>query len=114
MTAARLCHAGTMRYPDGGGLTAAERARRERVRLAAAELIEAGASDWEIARRFRISRMPANRWRRAMAAGGRQALASRGVSGARVYAGYEPAGGGVRGAEDDRSGRWPAHLPVGA
>jgi len=34
-----------MRYPDGGGLDAAERARRERVRLAAAEMIEAGASD---------------------------------------------------------------------
>ena len=32
-----------MRYTDGGGLTAEERARRERVRLAAAELIEAGA-----------------------------------------------------------------------
>ena len=32
-----------MRYADGGGLTAAERARREQVRLAAAELIEAGA-----------------------------------------------------------------------
>jgi hypothetical protein len=32
------------------GLTAAERARRERVRLAAAELIEADASDREIAR----------------------------------------------------------------
>ncbi|MGH7745723.1 MAG: helix-turn-helix domain-containing protein, partial [Candidatus Dormibacteria bacterium] len=31
-----------MRYPDGGGLSAKERARRERVRLAAAELIEAG------------------------------------------------------------------------
>ena len=30
-----------MRYPDGGGLDAAERARRERVRLAAAEMIEA-------------------------------------------------------------------------
>jgi hypothetical protein len=29
-----------MRYPDGGGLTAAERARREQVRLAAAEMIE--------------------------------------------------------------------------
>jgi hypothetical protein len=28
-----------MRYPDGGGLTAAERARREQVRLVA-ELIE--------------------------------------------------------------------------
>ena len=26
---------GCMRYPDGGGLDAAERARRERVRLAA-------------------------------------------------------------------------------
>jgi hypothetical protein len=31
-----------MRYPDGGGLDAAERARREKVRLAAAEMIEAG------------------------------------------------------------------------
>jgi len=38
-------YAGVMRYPDCGGLTAAERARRERVRLAAAELIEGGASD---------------------------------------------------------------------
>jgi len=28
--------AGGMRYPDGGGLTAAGRARREQVRLAAA------------------------------------------------------------------------------
>ena len=36
-------YAGVMRYPDGGGLTVAKRARRERVRLAA-ELIEAGAS----------------------------------------------------------------------
>ena len=27
-------YAGFMRYPDGGGLTAAERARREQVRLA--------------------------------------------------------------------------------
>jgi hypothetical protein len=35
-------YAGGMRYPDGGGLTAAERARREQVRLPAAELIEAG------------------------------------------------------------------------
>jgi hypothetical protein len=39
-----------MRYPDGGGLTAAERARRERVRLAAAELIEAGTSDRQYCR----------------------------------------------------------------
>jgi len=72
-----------MRYPDGGGLTAAERARREQVRLAAADLMEAGASDREVARRFRASRMSANRWRRALAAGGRAALASKGAGGAR-------------------------------
>src|SRR2546427_11177222 len=63
-----------MRYPDGGGLTAAERARREQVRLAAAELIEAGAGDREGARRFRVTRLSANRWRRAAGAGGRAAL----------------------------------------
>jgi transposase len=72
-----------MRYPDGGGLDAAERARREQVRLAAAELIEAGASDREIARYFRVSRMSANRWRRALGAGGRPALASKGAGGAK-------------------------------
>jgi putative transposase len=72
-----------MRYPDGGGLTAQERARREQVRLAAAEMIEAGVSDKEIARRFRVSQMSANRWRRALAAGGRAALASKGAGGAK-------------------------------
>jgi transposase len=75
-------YAGCMRYGEGGGLTAAERARRERVRLAAAEVIEAGASDPEVARRFRVSRMSANR-RRALAAVGRAALASKGAGGAR-------------------------------
>jgi putative transposase len=72
-----------MRYPDGGGLDAAERARREQVRLAAAEMIEAGASDREVARRLRVSRMSANRWRRALAGGGRDALASKGAGGAK-------------------------------
>jgi transposase len=81
--AAYVRYAGIMGYPDGGGLTAAERARREQVRLAAAELIEAGAGDREIARRFRVSRMSANRWRRALAAGGKTALASNGAGGAR-------------------------------
>ena len=42
----------------------------------------AGAGDGEVARRFRVSRMPVNRWRRALAAGGRAALASRGSGGA--------------------------------
>jgi transposase len=72
-----------MRYSDGGGLTADDRARREQVRLAAADLIEAGASDREVAKRFRVSRMSANRWRRALAAGGRTALESRGAGGAK-------------------------------
>jgi transposase len=72
-----------MRYPDGGGLDAAERGRREQVRLAAAEMIEAGAGDREIAKRFRVSRMSVNRWRRALAAGGREALSSKGAGGAK-------------------------------
>jgi transposase len=76
-------YAGGMRYPNGGGLDAAERARREKVRLAAAEMTGAGASDREIARRFRVSRMSVNRWRRALAAGGREALASKGAGGAK-------------------------------
>src|SRR5437660_12678196 len=74
-------YAGCMRYGEGGGLTAAERARREQVRLAAADAIEAGASDREVAKRFRVTRMSANRWRRALAAGGRAALASKGAGG---------------------------------
>jgi putative transposase len=72
-----------MRYPDGGGLTAADRARRERLRLAAADLIDDGASDREIAGRLRVSRMSVNRWRRALVGGGRAALASKGAGGAK-------------------------------
>ncbi|MGR7026534.1 hypothetical protein [Geodermatophilus sp. URMC 62] len=41
-----------MRYPQGGGLTAEDCARREQVRLAAAEWIEEGATDREVADRF--------------------------------------------------------------
>jgi transposase len=52
------------------------------VRLVAAEMIEAGASDREVARHFRVSRMSVNRWRRALASGGREALASKGAGGA--------------------------------
>ncbi len=83
----RTRYAGGMRYPDGGGLSAAERARREQVRLAAAEWIEAGVGDREVARRFRVTRMSVNRWRRALAEGGREALASKGAGGARCRLG---------------------------
>src|SRR6059058_2601433 len=64
-----------MRYSQGGGLTAEECARREQVRLEAAEWIEEGATDQEVAARFRVTRMSANRWRGA--------LASKGPGGAR-------------------------------
>ncbi|MFD8810285.1 helix-turn-helix domain-containing protein [Streptomyces sp. NPDC059627] len=93
-----------MRYPDGGGLTAEERDRREQVRLAAADLIDAGASDREVARRFRVTRMSANRWRRALASGGRQALVSKGPRRRPLRARCPPTacpGGGVGG----RAGR---------
>jgi transposase len=50
---------------------------------AGAEMIESGASDREVAKRFRVSRMSANRWRRTLAAGGREALASKGAGGAK-------------------------------
>src|SRR3954467_608403 len=72
-----------MRYAQGGGLTAEECARREQLRLEAAEWIEEGATDREVAARFRVTRMSANRWRRALVAGGRPALASKGPGGAR-------------------------------
>src|SRR3954451_13232412 len=75
-------YASPMRYAQGGGLTAEERAHRERVRLEAAERIEEGATDGEVAVRFRVTRMSANRWRHALAAGGRPALASKGAGGA--------------------------------
>jgi hypothetical protein len=118
VTACVVRYARTMRYPDGGGLTAAERARRERLRLAAAELIEGGASDREIAKRFRVSRMSANRWRRALAAGGKQALASKGAGGAKCK--LTPArlpeleavldAGPAAWAGPISAGRWPASV----
>src|SRR4051812_43226855 len=53
------------------------------MRPKAAEWIEEGATDREVAERFRVTRMSANRWRRALAAGGLPALASKGPGGAR-------------------------------
>jgi hypothetical protein len=47
-----------VRYPNSGGLTATERARRERVRFVAAELIEVGVSDRGIAKDCRTYSPP--------------------------------------------------------
>ncbi|GAA3077987.1 hypothetical protein GCM10017600_06970 [Streptosporangium carneum] len=65
----------------GGGLTATERARRERLRFEAAELFAQGVPAPEVARRFRVSRMSANRWYRTWQTGGPEALASKGPGG---------------------------------
>jgi putative transposase len=72
-----------VRYAQGGGLDAAARARREQVRVAAVELIAAGESDEQVAARFRVTKMSANRWRRAFEAGGISGLASKGAGGNR-------------------------------
>jgi transposase len=67
-----------MRYPDGGGLNAAGRARREKVRLQAAQLFEQDMPPVQVAHRLRVSTKSAYRWRRCWRAGGAAALASKG------------------------------------
>ncbi|WP_142055015.1 helix-turn-helix domain-containing protein [Pseudonocardia kunmingensis] len=71
-----------MRYPDGGGLTATGRTKRERVRLRAADLFTQGVTAPEVARRLRVTPKSAYAWRRAFITGGRAALASKGPGGA--------------------------------
>ena len=70
-----------MRHPDGGGLSAEGRAKREAVRLRAAELFEQGVSSPEVAGRLRVTLQAVNNWRRAWKAGGAPALASKGPGG---------------------------------
>jgi putative transposase len=70
-----------MRYPDGGGLTARERARRERVRLEAAEMFEQGMRPPQVAQQLRVSRKSAYAWQARWREGGTGALASKGPSG---------------------------------
>ena len=72
-----------MRYADSGGLTAKERAGRERVRLAAAQMFVDGARNGQVAEGLRVSVMSVSRWRRAFDAGGMDGLASKGPGGAR-------------------------------
>jgi transposase len=72
-----------MRYPDGGGLTAKARRRREMVRLEAAELFAEGIRPPEVARRLRVSRKSAWQWQQAWQKDGSGALASRGPGGQR-------------------------------
>jgi len=70
-----------MRYPDGGGLTAEGRARREKVRLQAAQMFEQGIKPAQVARCLRVSTKSAYLWRRRWRSGGEAALASKGAGG---------------------------------
>jgi transposase len=69
-----------MRYPDGGGVTAEGRSRRERVRLQAAGMFEQGMSAVQVAGLLRVSAKPAYQWR-AWRSGGEAGLASKGPGG---------------------------------
>lgn len=70
-----------VRYPDGGGLTAEGRARREAVRLQAAELFAQDVPVPEIAKRLRVSHNAVYVWRRRWRADGEAGLVSQGPSG---------------------------------
>ena len=66
-----------LRYADGGGTGPRARAKRELVRLRAAEMFERGASPVEVARALEVSEKSARAW----ADGGTEALASTGPPG---------------------------------
>lgn len=70
-----------MRYPDGGGLSASGRARREKVRLRAARMFEQGIEPVRVARALRVSTKSAYQWRRRWHTGGTAALTSKGPGG---------------------------------
>jgi transposase len=70
-----------VRYPQGGGLTDAERAARERVRLQAVTGFEAGEKNREIAAALRVSERSVERWRRQWREEGLVGLASKGSPG---------------------------------
>ncbi|WP_406384004.1 helix-turn-helix domain-containing protein [Streptomyces sp. NBC_00117] len=70
-----------MRYPDGGGLTAEQRRRREEVWMRSVDLFEEGVEVPRIARELRVSEKSVYQWRRTWRTGGREALRSRGPSG---------------------------------
>jgi transposase len=70
-----------MRYPDGGGLTARQRAKREGVRFEAAEMFAQGVAPPQVAKRLRISRKSAYAWHACWREGGIEALRSKGPSG---------------------------------
>jgi transposase len=72
-----------MRYPDGGGLSEQGRAKREEVRMRAAEWFAQKVPVAQIADRLRVSTNAVYVWRRRWTSGGRAALVCQGSSGSR-------------------------------
>ncbi|MGW4650211.1 IS630 family transposase [Kitasatospora sp. NPDC004289] len=70
-----------MRYAQGGGLTDAERAARERIRLQAVERFAGGEKNKEIAAALRVSGRSVERWRRAWSERGEAGVSSKGSPG---------------------------------
>ncbi|WP_421673667.1 IS630 family transposase [Streptomyces europaeiscabiei] len=70
-----------MRYPQGGGLTDAERGARERVRLQAVACFESGTKSREVAAALRVSERSVERWRRQWRENGHVGVASKGSPG---------------------------------
>lgn len=70
-----------MRYPAGGGMNAAARVRREKVRIQAATMFEKSVPTAQVASELRVSEKSVRLWRRQWAAGGTAALASAGPGG---------------------------------
>jgi transposase len=90
-----------MRYPDGGGLTAEGRARREKVRLQAAQMFEQDIDPVRVAKYLQVSTKSAYQWRRCWRTGGQAALASKGP------------GGNACKLDDDQLARLQAALDLG-
>nr|WP_018639587.1 winged helix-turn-helix domain-containing protein [Parafrankia elaeagni] len=67
-----------MRYATGGGLTPVEQVERERIRMAAADRFDQGATRAEVAREFKVTPKTAGRWYQAWESGGAAALRSTG------------------------------------
>nr|WP_260218958.1 helix-turn-helix domain-containing protein [Streptomyces gossypii] len=70
-----------MRYAQGGGLTDAKRAARERIRLEAVGRFESGAKNREIAAALRVSERSVERWRRQWREQGEEGVRSKGSPG---------------------------------
>jgi transposase len=70
-----------MRYAQGGGLTDAERAARERIRLEAVVRFESGEKNREIAAALRVSERSVERWRRQWRERGADGVQSKGSPG---------------------------------